>query len=243
MSELASYYSRYYENRRDDSHPAQVGQLVKKVCEIARAWRSEGYEPDVLDIGSGPRVVANELEGLGLNAWSVDFSDVGSLAISDGADTKHIRGDGSYLPFPDESIDIVVSNMAMDLMPRRAFEAAMRVLVSGGVFVANFHHPRLCENIDASKRDVARRIRTNQQKLRFAKNGTKSYEKARQKVRGLELEMQALDYRRDHMPGVLFQNERQMSAYMDVIGRWSHLDVSEERFGNEVWWHVAGVKR
>lgn len=52
---------------------------------------------------------------------------------------KHTMMDGSNLAFKDNEFEIVVSNLALDIMPRQSILETYRVLNSGGYLICNFH--------------------------------------------------------------------------------------------------------
>jgi ubiquinone/menaquinone biosynthesis C-methylase UbiE len=57
--------------------------------------------------------------------------------------TIHSTAAGESLPFPDHHFNTVISNHAIDFMPRGAFAEAFRVLKVGGTAIFYLHHPTM----------------------------------------------------------------------------------------------------
>ena len=93
----------------------------------------------VLDVGTGPGVVAFLLSQLGHEVTAVDLSE-GMLtaarrnAAQYGLDIRFEKGDAEALPFPDSSFDIVVSKYVLWTVPNpaKALSEWYRVVRPGG---------------------------------------------------------------------------------------------------------------
>ena len=82
-------------------------------------------------------------------AITVDIADIRKqdlLARKNGA--LHLTANGASLPFFSNSFEAVVSNMALDFMPKEAVREVFRVLRPGGEVFVNLHHPNMIRNID-----------------------------------------------------------------------------------------------
>ncbi len=96
----------------------------------------------VLDVGTGPGIVANLLSGLGHNVTGIDAS-AGMLKKAQlNSDALHnqmhpILGDGESLPFRDGSFDAVVNRYVLWTLPQpeKALAEWQRVLKPGGRLV------------------------------------------------------------------------------------------------------------
>lgn len=97
----------------------------------------------VLDIGAGSgtdTVLASRLVGESGKVWALDITPamLAKLRETVGAEgignVETIEGDAEHIPLPDNSVDVVTSNGALNLVPdkRRAFAEIFRVLRPGG---------------------------------------------------------------------------------------------------------------
>ncbi len=105
------------------------------IAELARSGR--GGALDVLDVGCGAGLIANEIARAGHRVWGVDLAE-GALEVArrhDGTGSvRYLRMDGSALDFEPERFDAV---LAMDLLehveePRSLVRESARVLRRGG---------------------------------------------------------------------------------------------------------------
>jgi ubiquinone/menaquinone biosynthesis C-methylase UbiE len=94
---------------------------------------------DILDVGTGPGIVANLLAGLGHNVIGIDSSEnMLKRAAENSAALYHslefVQGDAENLPFEDNSFDAVVNRYVLWSLPdpKRALSEWRRVLRRGG---------------------------------------------------------------------------------------------------------------
>jgi len=97
----------------------------------------------VLDIGAGSgtdSILASRLVGDSGKVWSLDITPEMSaklraaIDVHDIANIEAIEGDAEAIPLPDHSVDVIISNGALNLAPdkRRAFAEMFRVLKPEG---------------------------------------------------------------------------------------------------------------
>jgi len=131
---------------------SQRSQSYSKVVQggMASTYESRGWQEifteamgpgkhKVLDVGTGPGVVAFLLAQLGHEVTAVDLSE-GMLtearqnAVKYGLDIRFEKGDAENLPFPDCSYDIVVSKYVLWTVPdpEKALSEWHRVVRPGG---------------------------------------------------------------------------------------------------------------
>lgn len=70
---------------------------------------------------------------------TIDFADLKreQLAAMRFPNVTHLRASGDSLPLGDNTVSVIISNMALEYMPENALAEAYRVLVSGGKLFAN----------------------------------------------------------------------------------------------------------
>ena len=97
---------------------------------------------NILDVGTGPGIVANLLAGLGHNVIGIDSSEnMLKRAAENSAALYHslefVQGDAENLPFEDDSFDAVVNRYVLWSLPdpKRALSEWRRVLRRGGRLV------------------------------------------------------------------------------------------------------------
>ncbi len=116
-----------------------------------------GLGPKVfLDIGSGRQSLEKELKNTHKNrSWmdelemfTVDMADIVNykLLLARSKKVHHIRGDALLLPFDSSQFGLVVSNHAIDFLPRESFSEAARVLSPDGYAIFYFHHPSMIKS-------------------------------------------------------------------------------------------------
>lgn len=99
----------------------------------------------VLDLGSGAGndcFVARSIVGEEGRVTGIDFTDAMLVKARENAtklgytNVEFIKGDIEDMPLPDGSIDVIVSNCVLNLVPdkHKAFSEIMRVLKNGGHF-------------------------------------------------------------------------------------------------------------
>lgn len=138
--------TRHWEGRAK-AYDENVRQVIYSSRE-RRIWQeifsqALGSAPlRVLDVGTGPGIVANLLSGLGHDVTGIDASGGMIKKARLNCEALHnamhlVRGDGEVLPFSDESFDAVVNRYVLWTLPQpeRALTEWKRVLRPGGRLV------------------------------------------------------------------------------------------------------------
>ncbi len=150
---MRRHYSIDYTIDAEDSSVLERQQLITTLEKVVSGILKEKQKAIILDVGSGRQILEKEL---------MDFSDkirsfiqegkviIVSLDIADLTSRQlltnlpHVQGNAHHLPFTTESMDLIVSNMAIDFADhQQAFSEVLRVLKNDGYFIGNFHHPDL----------------------------------------------------------------------------------------------------
>lgn len=169
MSEhnLGSFYTDYY--RTQSSHDSPQASRTNMARRVRAEVRQLGRPLIVLNLGAGRGDVegallrTNESEAhrnvLSSHFVSIDLADIAPSRLIKPHSRDHVRADSRELPFRDESFDIVMSNLSIDMLRRNQnsdYEAAMlearRVLKLGGVALFSFHHYDLFNLISLNQR-------------------------------------------------------------------------------------------
>lgn len=143
---LIDFYSKAYRKRKSDSPKQSRASLLRRSIPHILSLAADKL---MLDLGAGRQVFEKQfIQRYGTpkcRVITVDFADISAkkLLMKDEKNVFHIRADGSELPFANESVFLVVSNMALDLMPKKTFVELYRVLESGAHAILNLHHPFL----------------------------------------------------------------------------------------------------
>jgi 2-polyprenyl-6-hydroxyphenyl methylase / 3-demethylubiquinone-9 3-methyltransferase len=126
----------------DENHPVA---LLRAENRARIPWiqkeieRRIGEKKEILDIGCGAGMLANELQLAGHHLTGVDIS-ASSLEIAKKRDStkkvRYLEASGYALPFRDESFDVVVATDLLEHVerPEMVIREASRVLRKSGLF-------------------------------------------------------------------------------------------------------------
>lgn len=198
-------YSTYYETERSDSPSAGRSFLTSLVLEDMCQQLNEQLDNGiplhdisitVLNIGAGRQILELELEDEPLyqelqpyvRYISGDIADIDSDQLLAPQVAEHVQLDGSNLPLASKSVDLAFSCMAIDFMPREAFEEAHRVLKEGGTFMAALHHPDLINIAMSGATALRQKYRSINQKLKHGKS-SKKYHQYLEEKRDIERQL------------------------------------------------------
>jgi ubiquinone/menaquinone biosynthesis C-methylase UbiE len=142
MDEIKSHW-----NGRAEEYNKNVRQVIYSERDriawqkiFVQALRREKLK--ILDVGTGPGIVANLLSDLGHDVTGVDVSESMLKKAEENSRALHhsiefLQGDGERLPFENESFDAVVNRYVLWTIPdpKKAMAEWKRVLKPGGRLV------------------------------------------------------------------------------------------------------------
>ena len=228
VATTASYYSDFYTRNKEDSPDFSRTSLLRRARRYTNDLGSQDY---VLDLGAGRQI----LERMYVQAYgrprfgivTVDIADIGEkilLTARYPINIRHVRANGAQLPFPHNSFPLVLSNMALDFMPRNAISEMYRVTRPSGHALVNLHHPSL--------------IPANLDEL-LEKSGTVGWNH-RRNVGRIHPEVLAFwKYLRDNR--ILFENPYEIRTAFSEHG-FIVQDVRETSKREDTWWEVDLLK-
>lgn len=136
-----------YDREYTDDTPAGYALRVRR-RRVLELFDQPGG--NVLDVGCGPGVMAQEMISRGCRFWGVDPSsrmiEIGRRRFGENEQARFLLGDAVRLEFADNFFDAVLCMGVMDSVPdgRRAVDEMVRVLRPGGTLIltfANFLNP------------------------------------------------------------------------------------------------------
>jgi ubiquinone/menaquinone biosynthesis C-methylase UbiE len=137
---LADSYTPFY---RSHKHHSPEKSRVSLMRRMHNEMLKLGPNDWVLDVGSGRQSLERQYHSdYGRPDCNVVTIDIARILKSDLLATRsvganHVRADGNSLPFGDNTISLVVSNMALDFLGESAIEELDRVVKPGGHVLAN----------------------------------------------------------------------------------------------------------
>ncbi len=153
LPSVGEIYTDFYTRNKNDSPDESRFALARKLDKYA-AWFSK--EDLVLDMGAGRQAL--ERDYLSSRNPKPEFKIVtldiarvtnGQLLARNYPQVRHVIQDGSSMEFDNDTFSLLVSNLALDFMPRTALKEAYRVLKPGRHALVNLHHPELIpEDLD-----------------------------------------------------------------------------------------------
>lgn len=232
---LDHHYTRAYRNTsiNHDSPETSRVQMIRRIVDVLL---NDMPNNRVLNVGSGPQMLERQLmRGFGvsgklirertglttrefLEKFQYTTMDIATLPYNrllarQYERVSHVQADALSLPFANNAFGLVVSNVAIDFIPRddydQPYRETYRVTAPGGTNLYNFHHPEMIPG-DIMSRD-----------------GSKS---------GVIAHWQYLVRN-----GVLFESEQQIEDCLGRVG-FSDIEASVQTEGNEIWWQVSARK-
>jgi arsenite methyltransferase len=136
-----SIFSEHYENLEGYNPDADLGLGCGIPTQFAQIKKGD----TVLDLGSGAGndcFVARAIVGETGKVLGLDFSETMLLKARENVkklgftNVEFVKGDIEDMPIPSDTIDVVVSNCVLNLVPdkQKAFDQIFRVLKHGGRF-------------------------------------------------------------------------------------------------------------
>ncbi len=174
---LADHYRRLYCKDKHDS-PNKSRQAMAR--EMRDCMATQPLQPGrILELGSGPQALLKHLisfakpllkdvQYVTVDIAPIDISRLlvikslvenGIFDINKPLKSKviHMQANGAHIPFADNAMGMLVSNMALDFMPPQTLTECARVLHPGGPALFNIHHPSMIA--DSSLLDAQPRVR------------------------------------------------------------------------------------
>ena len=237
LDELTSYWT-------DRAHSYSAQNLAEMNDWRREAWRNLilSYAPQkrhlrILDVGTGPGFFAINLALAGHEVTAVDATAemleyAEQNAKSYGAEVSFILHRGEFLPFEDDSFDLIVSrNVVWNLeYPDKALAEWSRVLALGGrmvYFDANWYLYLYDEELREKKRTAEQTFRAKHPVHNYAGDLPKS------RVKELEKTAYSLPLSRERRPAwdraVLERLGMQIEKILDDIGPGVQDPMDRER--------------
>lgn len=226
--EVQNFYTLYYKTERDDSPDASRTSILSRAMTNIGSLSPNDW---VVDLGAGKGALEEELiQTYGRPNCKIATIDLATVAKPDfiGERDLHIQASGLAMPFPDESISVGISNMAIDFMGIQAVREFHRVLKQGAPLHLNLHNPDgiIPLDLDVQFGRVNRKI-TNAQ--RYGKPIKDSLLQKREVLRFKR-------YLRDN--GILFSNLEEITGVFESIGfKVEGAKLAEDKFKDK-WWEV-----
>jgi SAM-dependent methyltransferase len=146
---LSNYYNKLYQSEKHDSPDETRISLIRRlVAEIG--LRTNGIRINILNIGAGRQSLETQLASAHKDKdfykqiimFSMDRANLSAKSLLH-KKSPFVRSDAQQEPFGNNSFDFVISNMAIDFLPKKALKEASRILKNDGIALFNFHHPDL----------------------------------------------------------------------------------------------------
>lgn len=149
---LRRFFELEYIRHKHDSPEKSRVSLVGRATDILNG---EIPGSRILDIGSGPQSLESQLLATGnretrsllgrYSFFTLDFARIlkNRLLATKSENVSHLQANAIKLPFAEGTFGLIVSNHAIDIMPREAFPEAYRVLAKNGRAIFYFHHSDL----------------------------------------------------------------------------------------------------
>lgn len=162
-----SFYSALYATGdREDSPTESRTGLGNRLNQHAQLL---GINDRILDVGAGAQI----LEAEGVNQYTrtkmttIDIADLGRQQLLTD-DVPHAQANGCKLPFANGAFPVVASNLAVDFMPKDAYQELLRVTRQDGKVLLNLHHPSLKPS-EAEQLLLAQIAKKNRQEIRYGR--------------------------------------------------------------------------
>lgn len=250
-------YTRDYAERIDsDSPPGSRRQMLDT---LLRYLNNHSSQQRVLNIGAGPQRLEWEMlqrkdyQGLlnkDLLHWmTLDIAHLQRHRLK--TQFPHITANGEHICVPNNSITHVISNMAIDFMPRGAFKEVARILKPHGVFIANLHHPHLKNMSEDAivhfrkiKVDFCRQLKMLDTHARSSTTYTKRTDALKEKIANTDYSLNNAQFIIDHFPDLIFPSAQailQFFASQPELSRFN-VSVKENSWDLNSWYHVVAIK-
>lgn len=168
---MAHFYEEHYQNHSNDSSLESRVDLAERLL-ASLSFYERIQIKSILDVGSGPQelicYLMNNYPGKVSRYQFITLDrapiETDHLKAKDFSNVRHMKADATAIPLENESVQVVISNLAIDLMPREAFAEVARILPPNGLALFNFNphflrghvtdHPlinQFCEHLRESR--------------------------------------------------------------------------------------------
>ncbi len=154
QSLLTEFYSKLYGGNA--KHDSPEFSRIRMIRYLASELSARGEKVKILNVGAGRQSLEKQfLTAYRRMGWiknlsfvTVDIANIiqYKLLAAHSSTVRHVQANALQLPYPDDTFDFVISNLAIDFLPHSAIGEASRVLKKEGDAVFHFHHPTLTDN-------------------------------------------------------------------------------------------------
>src|SRR5579871_4469797 len=138
---IRDFYTKFFkQGNKSDSTPFSRTRLLRRFHTVATELHADDT---VLDLASGPQILARQfISSHGRPAFqfqTCDDADIDSHALlaKNSSAVHHTRASGEALPYADNSMSAVISNMGIEYMQEGAIDELHRVTKEGGSVFLN----------------------------------------------------------------------------------------------------------
>lgn len=174
---LSGVYANLYKREKHDSPEASRISMANSIINALHLAQSRL----VLNIGSGPQSlekqvltgrsqhVTNLLKTFQFVTLDLSYIETHNLLCRFKNNVSHVNADAEYLPFPNHTFGMGISNLAIDFARWSALSELSRVMIPGSPLLINFHHPQMIPedlenaNLDEPVKEYWGYLRKNRQ--------------------------------------------------------------------------------
>ncbi len=203
----------------------------------------------VLDLGAGRGILEEAIDNdkrfapyrSRLIFITLDVADINNQQLLS-SNQQHVIAEGEKPPFVDKAFDLVISNMAIDLMPRDdVFQQVNRIIKLDGRIILNLHHPNLIEIATQKLKLLRQELKKLQRKLDYKSPGNSDYNQISEKIKEIQQQMKDAEFIIQNGPKMFFPNREEILAYLSPFFPQREIKIKEVPYGEigeNGWWEV-----
>lgn len=245
--EYSAYYADSSPDCQSDSPRDSRRQLIKDLILTIEQKLVTQDKLYILDIGAGKQILEKELSAHP-SYTSID-QDKLILVTADIADLQgddllapniasHTQLSGHQLPFKAGTFDIILSNMAIDFMPKSSFNELSRVLKPDGSVLINFHHPDLIKIAELDFPQLQQKVRSKAKKVKFGQKSAQ-IEQHRLALKRAQQELQDAIFILNHFPHHIFYSIEEINSFLSPLLIDHEVMVEENTSRGQNGWYSA----